>query len=81
MMGIGDSGILSVGADKEQVLLEMLEQLQNEESEIISLYYGAEVEEKEAQKLADEIRKRYPDCDVDLMFGGQPVYYYIISVE
>ncbi len=81
MMGIGDSGILSVGSDKEQVLLEMLEQLQNEESEIISLYYGAEVEEKEAQKLADEIRKRYPDCDVDLMFGGQPVYYYIISVE
>ena len=81
MMGIGDSGILSVGTDKKQVLLDMLEQMQSEESEIISLYYGADVEEKEAQELADQIRKLYPDCDVDLMFGGQPVYYYIISVE
>ena len=81
MMGIGDSGILAVNPDLEKTLLELLDALTDEDSEVISLYYGDEVEEAQAEEMAAKIEDLYPDCDVELQYGGQPIYYYIVSVE
>ncbi|MCI5826778.1 MAG: DAK2 domain-containing protein [Lachnospiraceae bacterium] len=80
-MGIGDDGILAVGADMEQTLLEMVEKLVDEESGIISLYYGEDVSEEDAQRLADQLQEKYEDLEVEVNDGGQPIYYYILSVE
>ena len=80
-MGIGDKGILSVGQDMCQVTEDMVAAMVDEESELISVYYGSDVAEEDAQKLSDALAEKYPDCDVELQFGGQPIYYYVISVE
>lgn len=80
-MGIGDSGILAVGTNQEEVTLTMVEEMMDEEKELISIYYGDEVTEEQAQLLANKIEEKYDTCDVELQYGGQPVYYYIISVE
>ncbi|NBH12798.1 DAK2 domain-containing protein [Lachnospiraceae bacterium] len=80
-MGIGDSSILSVGKNMDAVTKEMIAQMVDEDSAIISIYYGEEVAEKDAQKLAAEIEEQYPDCEVEMHLGGQPIYYYVISVE
>ena len=80
-MGIGDSGILAVGADMNATLLDMVDQLVDEESGIISLYYGEDVSEEDAQSLADQIQEKYEDLEVEVNDGGQPIYYYILSVE
>lgn len=80
-MGIGDSSILSAGKDMDEVLKEMLSQMVDEDSSFISIYYGEEITEEEAGKFGDYVKKAFPDCDMDLTYGGQPVYYYIISVE
>ena len=80
-MGIGDSGILSVGRNQEEVTLTMVDEMMDDDKELISIYYGEEVTEEEAQGIADKISEKYSDCDVELQFGGQPVYYYIISAE
>ncbi|WP_461811164.1 DAK2 domain-containing protein [Faecalimonas sp.] len=81
IMGIGDTGILSVGTSIEETTKDMLLQLVDEESELISLYFGQEVSEEEAEKLSAEIEALYPDTDVDTHFGGQPIYYYVLAVE
>ena len=81
IMGIGDSGILAVGKDLEETTKELIANLVDEDSELISIYYGEEVSEEEAEKFAGEIEELYPDVDVDIQFGGQPIYYYVISVE
>ena len=81
IMGIGDAGILAVGKSVDGTTKDMLAQLVNDDSELISLYYGEEVSEEEAEKLTAEIEELYPDMDVDAHMGGQPIYYYIISVE
>ncbi len=80
-MGIGDDGILSVGADMEQALMDMVDQLIDDESGIVSLYYGEEVSEEDASALAEKLREKYADIEVEVNNGGQPVYYYILSVE
>ena len=80
-IGIGDSGILSVGRNQEEVTLSMVDEMMDDDKELISIYYGEEVTEEEAQGIADKISEKYADCDVELQFGGQPVYYYIISAE
>lgn len=80
-MGIGDAGILSVGADMEETLMEMVDQLVDDESGIISLYYGDEVSEEDATALADKLQEKYEDLEVEVNNGGQPIYYYILSVE
>lgn len=80
-MGIGDSGILSVGKDMETVTKNMVAEMADEDSAIISVYYGEEVEEAAAQKLGAELEEQYPECEVEVHFGGQPIYYYVISVE
>ena len=81
IMGIGDHGILSVEQDVEAAAKVMLEQLVDEDSELISLYYGEEVTEEDAERFTAEIEELYPDIDVDAHFGGQPIYYYVLAVE
>ena len=80
-MGIGDKGILGVGSDIADVAFDMLEKMMNDDKELISVYYGDEVNEEDANSLRDRISSRFPDCDVELQFGGQPIYYYIVSAE
>ena len=81
IMGIGDAGILSVGEEIEDTAYAMVEAMMDEDSELISIYYGEEIAEDAANGLADRIMEAYPDVDVELHFGGQPVYYYVVSVE
>ena len=80
-MGIGDKGMLSVGRDMKEVTEKMIAAMVDEDSELISIYYGADVEESVAEELSARIDETYPDCDVELQFGGQPIYYYLVSVE
>lgn len=81
IMGIGDTGILSVGSSIDGTTKDMLAQLVDEDSELISLYYGEDVSEEDAEKFVAEIEELYPDMDVDAHMGGQPIYYYVLSVE
>ena len=81
IMGIGDHEILAVGTVVEDTALSMLEKMIDDESEIISIYFGDEVDEELANELASNVEKKYPDISVELHPGGQPIYYYIISVE
>ncbi|MCI8994806.1 MAG: DAK2 domain-containing protein [Lachnospiraceae bacterium] len=81
LMGIGDHEILSVGRDLEKTTREMFDRLVDEESELISVYYGQEVSKETAEALGDSLMEAYPDCDVEVHFGGQPIYYYVVSVE
>ena len=80
-MGIGDKGMLAVGRDMLDVTQKMIAAMVDEDSELISIYYGADVEESAAEELSAKIEAAYPDCDVELQFGGQPIYYYLVSVE
>ena len=80
-MGIGDAGILAVGKDRDETALACLEKMVGEETEIISVYYGEDVTEEEAEKFRESILARFNSCDVELQFGGQPIYYYILSAE
>ena len=81
IMGIGDTGILAVGPDIAETTLELIACLADEDSELISMYYGADVTEDDAQALAELISEKYPDLDVEVNPGGQPIYYYLLSVE
>lgn len=78
---IGDEGILSVSQSVEEAAREMLALMVDEDSELISLYYGQDVSEEDAQKFAQTVEEQYPEVDVDLHSGGQPIYYYVLSVE
>ncbi len=80
-MGLGDHGILSVGTAISSVALNMVGAMMTEGKELISIYYGEEIAEEDAGKLREQIGERYPDCDIELQYGGQPIYYYIISAE
>ena len=80
-MGIGDKGILAVGKDVEDTALDLLGELVDEDSELISIYYGEEVSEKDAESFIARVEEEYPDVDVDAHFGGQPIYYYVLAVE
>ena len=81
IMGIGDSGILAVGQSVEETTKEMLADLVDEDTELISLYYGQDVLAEDAERFSAEIEELYPDVDVDVHSGGQPIYYYVLSVE
>ncbi|ROR29453.1 hypothetical protein EDD66_103391 [Mobilisporobacter senegalensis] len=81
IMGIGDKSILSVGQGINNVTLELIDCLVDEDSELVSLYYGEEVSEDAANELADHIMEKHPDLDVEIHSGGQPIYYFILSVE
>lgn len=81
IMGIGDKTILSVGGDINGVTKDMVSQLVDGSSELISIYYGSEVTKEDADSLAAAIGEAYPDVDVEVNYGGQPIYYYLLSVE
>ena len=81
IMGIGDKDILAVGTIVEDTALEMLDRMIDEDSELVSIYYGEEVDEEAAMDFVAEVEKKYPDIDVEAHNGGQPIYYYICSVE
>ena len=81
IMGIGDKTIMTVGQDVTDVTVDMVSTLVDDESELISLYYGAEVDEEAASVVAEKLSEKFPDLDVEVNYGGQPVYYYILSVE
>lgn len=81
IMGIGDHGMLSVGRDVVSVAKESVEAMVDDESELISIYYGEDFSQEEAEKLGEELEEMYDFCDVEVNCGGQPIYYCIISVE
>lgn len=81
IMGIGDSGMLAVGKSVTATALDTLQSMVDEDSELISVYYGSEIEEKDASLLLEQVQEAFPDCEVEMHDGGQPIYYYLISVE
>ena len=81
IMGIGDKTILSVGKDIESTTLDMLSQLVDDDSELISVYYGEDVSDEAVDSLSAKLEDTYPDLDLEIHRGGQPIYYYIVSVE
>ncbi len=81
IMGIGDSGMLAVGKERAEVAKETVAAMMDDEAEVISVYYGADISEEEAEELTAFLEEEYPDCEVELNMGGQPIYYYVISVE
>ena len=80
-MGIGDKTILAAGTDKKTVTLEMIDRMVDEDSAIVSIYFGSDSSEEEASEIAEAIEEKYPDVEVEINDGGQPIYYYVISVE
>lgn len=81
IMGICDGKIIAVGEGIKETTVEMIDGMVDEDSSFISIYYGSDVTEYDANALLEALNEKYPDCDIDLQYGGQPVYYYIISVE
>ena len=81
IMGIGDRGILAVGKDISDTALDMISHMVDEETEIVSIYYGEDVEESQAAELGRRAGKKYPHAEVEVHNGGQPIYYYVISAE
>ena len=81
IMGIGDKAIVAVGQNINSTAFETINELIDDDSELVSIYYGADMTEEDAEMVAEEITKAYPSVDVEVSFGGQPVYYYIMSVE
>lgn len=81
IMGIDDEGIKAVSTDLVVATKDLLKEMVDEDSELISIYYGADVKEEDAQEFADYVEETYEDCDVEFNYGGQPIYYYILSVE
>ena len=80
-MGIGDAGILSVGKDMDAVAADTIASMMSEDAELISIYYGADITEEAAEAFRNQIAEKYSACDVELQYGGQPIYYYVMSVE
>ena len=80
IMGLDNKKILSQGKDVSEVTLDLIEKLRDGE-EIVTLYYGQDVKEEDAEALREKIEEKYPDCDVDIHYGGQPIYYYYIALE
>ena len=81
IMALGDDGLLAVAKEKDQAVLVAVKAMVNDESEIITIYYGQDIPEEEAEALAARIRKAYPQVETELQYGGQPIYYYFLSVE
>ncbi|HIY45823.1 MAG TPA: DAK2 domain-containing protein [Candidatus Borkfalkia excrementipullorum] len=81
IIGLDDKKILAKGNNVDDTLIHLVERLKDGSHEIITLYYGQDVSEEEAEELAGKLAEKFPDCDVDYHFGGQPIYYYIVSLE
>jgi hypothetical protein len=81
ILGIRDGQINVIGKDVNSVCQQLLESLVDEESSIISIFYGHDIDEQTAEQLSEFIENSFPDCDVEIHNGDQPLYYYIIAVE
>jgi hypothetical protein len=81
IIGLDAKKILAKGNNVQDTTLNLIKALKNDEHEMITLYYGEGVNENDAQELAAKVAEAYPDCDVDCHYGGQPVYYYMVSLE
>ena len=81
IMGIGDKGIVAVGQDIKATTVDMVKELMDDESELVSVYYGADVTEEDAEAIVAELEELYPNVDIEINYGGQPVYYYFVSIE
>ncbi len=81
IIGLDDKAILAKGADVSLTTEDLIEKMVDENSVNITLFFGEDITEEDAEKLRDKLEKKYPDCEVTAIFGGQPVYYYIVSVE
>ena len=81
IMGLGDGGLLAVGEDVEQTTLETIANMADEDSEVISVYYGSDINPEQAGQLREKLEEAYPDMEIEIYEGGQPIYYYIVSVE
>ena len=81
IMGMIDNKLSVLGSEVHQVGLDIAEKMVSEDTDLITIYYGSDVSEEDAQKLCDALAKKYDDCDVELQYGGQPLYYYLIAVE
>ena len=81
IMGIDDDGIQAVGTDVAQTTLDLLSHMVDGDSELISLYYGDSVTQEQAAELAAKVEEMFPDVEIETNFGGQPIYYYMVSVE
>ena len=81
IIGLDDKAILAKGSDVQKTTEELVEKLLTEDSVNITLFYGEDINEDDAEKLRASLEEKYPECEVTAIYGGQPVYYYIISVE
>ena len=81
IMGLGDSKLASVGTDVDAVLDELISSLVDEDSGLISIYYGEDISEDKANEVSERLAEKFEDLEVELKRGGQPIYYYILSVE
>lgn len=81
IMGLLDNKLTYLGHDVREVALHMADEMVNEDAALVTVYYGSDVSEEDARQLTDEIAEKYPECDVAMQFGGQPLYYYLIAVE
>ena len=81
IMALGDHGMLAVGKSVDGVALDAMEEMLDEECELVTIYYGADVSEHEAKVLEEQAQEQYPDKEIELQYGGQPIYYYLISAE
>jgi len=81
LLGHEYKGILSVGSQIQDVALRMIDEMMSDEMELISIYYGSDISEDDAEALRNEVEKKYGGCDIELQYGGQPIYYYTVSVE
>ncbi len=80
-MGIGDAGIVAVGSEVAEVTYQMIQNMADDSNELISIYYGEEISEEDAEQMQQRVADSFPGHDVELQYGGQPIYYYIVSVE
>lgn len=81
IIGLDDKKILAKGKEVDETVISLLDELKEDYHEVITLYYGSDVTEEQAQELVQKVSEHFPDCDVDYHSGGQPVYYYILSLE
>ena len=81
IMGLGDHGMLAVGKSVEKTAVEALKKMVDRDTELISVYYGCDVAEEEAGRVLEQMQEACPECEIELHSGGQPIYYYLISVE
>jgi len=81
IIGLDNKKILAKGKTVEETTIKLIDIIKDKSHELINLYYGSDVTEEDAESLREKVQQEYPDCEVEVFYGGQPIYYYIISLE